>query len=306
MKHHSRLLIKTAFFASVLLLCSCSGTRTASAAEIVLIGSTPADSAVRSTLTIPEEKPVDFIRWELTIGQGPAETHPFTLNINYGEVQPNTRGFQRGGEHISLTGECSISKIGNREIFKLKGEKMPSPILLARLNENLFHLVTPEHNLMAGNGGWNYTLTRKGADLSNQLPPFGGLNEPTRQRALFTGRTPCFDQVSHDNLDPGQQCLKIKWKITFFRDAKTGGPATYALQYTLERPNTIQGRWTITKGVKGNPDAVVYNLIREKPAESVSLLAGDENVLFFLDRDQCLLPGTEDFSFTLSRQQTGP
>ena len=226
----------------------------------------------------------------------------FTLNINFGEAQPNTRGFKGGGERISLEGDYSISKTCGREIYQLKTDKMPAPILLIRLNDSLFHLITPDHRLMAGNSGWNYTLTRKGASPSTRLPSFTGSNEDLPQ-TIFSGRTPCFDQVSHDNLDPGQPCLKIKWKITFFRDAKTGKPATFALQYTLERPNTIQGRWIVTKGIKGSPGAVVYNLIRDKPAESISLLAGDENVLFFLDKEQRLLPGTEDFSFTLNRQK---
>jgi len=298
MRYHSFRLVQLALFASILLITSCS----ANAAEIVLLGSTPADAAVKSSLTIPPDKPVDFARWALTLIEGTADKGTFQLDVNYGESQPNTKGFKGGGERISLTGDYSISDTGGRKIYLIKNDKMPAPILLVRLNDSLFHLVTPDHRLMLGTSGWNYTLTRKGAGPSVGLPSFTGPNGSTPQ-TVFSGRTPCFDQVSHDNLDPGQPCLKIKWKITFFRDAKTGEPATFALQYTLERPNTIQGRWTVTKGIKGSPDAVVYNLIRDKPAESISLLAGDENVLFFLDKEQRLLPGTEDFSFTLNRQK---
>jgi hypothetical protein len=35
-------------------------------------------------------------------------------------------------------------------------------VSLVKVGENLLHFLNPDKNLMIGNAGWNYTLSRKG------------------------------------------------------------------------------------------------------------------------------------------------
>ena len=65
----------------------------------------------------------------------------------------------------------------------------------------------------------------------------------------------------------------------------------------------MTGKWTIIKGIQSNPKAVIYQLDPDKPEQSISLLLGDENVAFFLHKDNQLFTGNEDFSYTLNKRQ---
>ncbi len=158
---------------------------------------------------------------------------------------------------------------------------------------------------MVGNGGWSYTLNRKDAlTNSSMVLPSRITFSPndTAQQVIFDGRTPCLDFAKQYNLQVGNDCHKLKWKLTLFRDSKTNNPTTYALQ-TINRPNIIEGKWTIIKGIKTNSEAIIYQLDPDKPSESMSFWVGDENVLFFLDKENQLFTGNDDFSFTLNRRK---
>ncbi|HSK70249.1 MAG TPA: hypothetical protein VK892_01040 [Pyrinomonadaceae bacterium] len=308
MKHKKTYLIKTLLAACVLFSSSCSAASTANvlSSKIVLVGSTPGDALIKSLLTISPDKQIDFIRWNLTLNQTENDSKTFVLNISFGEGQPNTSGFKGGGESFSMKGVYTISKSQNREIYQLKSEKTQIPISLIKLNENLFHLLTPDHKLLVGNGGWSYTLNRKDspAESSRILPSWTvSLPKETSQQVIYEGRTPCLDFIKQYNLQVENDCFKLKWKLTLLRDSKTNQPTTYILQTTLNRPNTIEGKWTIIKSAKTNPEAIIYQLNPERPGESISFLVGDENVLFFLDKEFQLFIGNGDFSFTLNRRK---
>jgi hypothetical protein len=47
---------------------------------------------------------------------------------------------------------------------------------------------------------------------------------------------------------------------------------------------------------------MIIELAANKEEKPVSILAGDENVLFFLDTDGNLMTGNGDFSYTLNRR----
>ena len=179
-------------------------------------------------------------------------------------------------------------------------------ILLVKLNENLFHLLTDDKKLMVGGGGWSYTLSRKDASLNSSAALSSWtttLSDEAAEQLIFDGRTPCLNFALGDKLRITNDCLKLKWRLTLFRDSKTNEPTIYKLESTMNRRNTIEGKWTITKGIKNNFEAIIYQLNPDRPDESISFLVGDENVLFFLDRDYRLLTGNEDFSFTLNRKR---
>ncbi len=304
MKHKKFYVIKTFLAACVLLTISCSGASTAYvlSSKTVLVGSTPGDSLIKSLLAISPDKQIDFIRWDLTLNQSENDSKTFILNIVFGEGQPNTNGFKGGGEKFSFEGTYAVSK----NIYELKNKKTSTKISLIKLNDNLFHILTPDNKLMVGNGGWSYTLNRKDspAKSSAGLPSrIASLPDDTAQEVIFDGRTPCLNFAKQYNLQVGNDCHKLKWKLTLFRDSKTNKPTTYALQTTLNRPNITEGKWTIIKGIKNNSEAIIYQLDLGKPNESLSFLVGDENVLFFLDKENQLFTGNSDFSFTLNRRK---
>lgn len=304
MKHMKFYLINTFLAACVLFTNSCSGAGKANvlSSKIVLVGSTPGDSLIKSLLTISPDKQIDFIRWDLALNQAENGSKTFVLNIVFGEGQSNTNGFKGGGEKLSFEGTYTISK----NIYKLKNEKTSTQISLIKLNDNLFHLLTPDNKLMVGNGGWSYTLNRKNSTANSPavLPSrTTSLPDDTAQQVIFDGRTPCLDFARQYNLQVGNDCIKLKWKLTLSRDSKTNKPTTYTLQRTLNRSNIIEGKWTIIKGVKNNREAIIYQLDPDKPDESISFLVGDENVLFFLDKENQLFTGNGDFSFTLNRRK---
>ncbi|MBX7174751.1 MAG: copper resistance protein NlpE N-terminal domain-containing protein [Pyrinomonadaceae bacterium] len=278
----------------ILLIClllnvSCSMANT-SAAENLFVASTPADDSVKTTFGIPNEKKVDFIRWNLSLNQDKS----FTLNINYGEGQPNTNGFKNGGEKLTFNGNFIIKN----NVYELKSDNFSKPLSLVKVNENLFHLLTADGKLMTGNGGWSYSLNKKSGEKFTSVWK-SPLQNTDGQETIFEGRTPCRSIGEEYKLPIKNDCIKIKWKITFFRDAQTNAPTTYKLQSTLYYPEIVTGNWAI----KQNSDAIIYQLNSDKPDESISLLVGDENVLFFLDKKNQLFTGDSDFSFTLNRRK---
>ena len=299
---HRKYLLNISLAACVLFTNSCSGQSAADGltSKTVLVGSTPGDSLIKSQLAINPDKQIDFIRWDLTLNQAKNASKTYVLNIVFGEGQPNTSGFKGGGEKLSFEGVYTISKSRNTEIYELKNEKTQSAISLVKLNDNLFHLLTPDKKLMVGNGGWSYTLSRKDSSVSSTGLPSSFLPDDSVGEVVFDGRTPC---LNFADFKVGNDCRKLKWKITLSRDSKTNQPTVYALESTLNRQNKIEGKWTIIKGVKNNSEALVYQLDPDKPGESISFLVGDENVLFFLDSEYRLLTGNGDFSFTLNRRK---
>jgi hypothetical protein len=261
-----------------------------SSAENLFIASTPGDDPVKLIFGIPVEKKIDFIKWNLSFNQD----NKFTLNINFGESQPNTNGFKNGGEKLTFNGNFIVKG----DVYELKSENFSSPLTLMKVNENLFHLLTPDRKLMIGNGGWSYTLNKRSGE---KLTNFWKSKVPNEifKEAVFEGRTPCLEIAKHYNLQVGNDCIKIKWRLTLFRDAVTNEPTKFALRWIKYDPNLIEGNWKIKK----SSDSVIYQLELDKSAETLSFLVGDENILFFLDKENQLFTGNSDFSFTLNRRK---
>lgn len=300
--------LKLCLTCSLLLLCilftsSCSANDEPS--EIVLIASTPGDELIKSLLTIPSDTKVDFIRWNLTLKTKNANQYYFVLNIAFGETQPNTLGFKRGGEKRSFQGIYSVSesqnKNINREIYRLKSDKLPTGIIMVKLNDNIFHLLTPQNQLMIGNGGWSYTLNRK-EPIKSVVLPSSTLTKDTSLQVIFDGRTPCHQFAKDNDLPVDPDCFKLKWKIILNKEAGTLLPTTYLLKTTFNRETDMEGKWEIIRGIPSNPNAVIYQLYLDKQDKFFSLLVGDDNVLFFLNKDNVPYVGNGDFSFTLNKR----
>jgi hypothetical protein len=290
---------------------SCEAKTKYLSSDINLVASTPGDEGIKSLLAISPGTKVDFIRWNLILTSAISANQQFTLNINYGEAQPNTLGFKNGGEKKSIAGEYTISqdtKSINGEVYHLKSTSLPSPISIVKLGDNVYHFLTHQKQLMVGNAGWSYTLNRKEplTNVSSDFPSLAMLSdvpEDTSQQIIFVGRTPCFDIAKEQNLTVPLDCIKLKWDLILNRDPKTLKPATYTLRRTDHRQSDLTGKWTIKKGISSNPHVVIYELDPDKPEQSISLLLGDENVAFLLNKDNNFFTGNENFSYTLNREK---
>lgn len=170
---------------------------------------------------------------------------------------------------------------------------------------------------MPGNAAWSYTLSRigtpdrrspntavfpasritTGSTTSPALPVIS--DSPVL--GVFVGRSPCRDLATELNKPVSDDCTKLKWELTLYRDPGNDIPTTYKLKGTLYRERAGEGRWVIVKGTKTDPDAVVYQLNLNNPQGALLLLKADDNILFFLDGEGNPMAGNGDFSYTLNR-----
>src|SRR5687768_7314520 len=120
-------------------------------------------------------------------------------------------------------------------------------------------------------------------------------------RAQFEGRSPCGEIRKLLNVPGHDDCIKIKWQLILFQDPVTQAPTTYALGGFLWRNPPKTGKWTIAKGTKEDPNAIVYQLDPDQPHPFLSFTPADENILLFVGKDRELLVGNARFSYTLNR-----
>lgn len=283
----------------VLLSASCSAGNTKT--EIFLIGSTPGDEFVKTMLTIPTETKVDFIRWSLILD----DKNNFVLDINYGESQPNTLGFKGDGEKKSFKGTFSVSETSNfKEVYHLKSSDFFTEILIAKLNENIFHLLTSQNQMIVGNGGWSYSLNRKVPVHNDEISITSKISEDKSVQLVYDGRTPCQEFANeHPEMKAASSCFKIKWRLTLNRDSITYQPTTCTIRNIVDnQPRDIIGKWEIVKGTERNPNAIIYKVKVDNLSEPILLFVGDENVLFFLDKNKTPMIGNKDFSFTMNKK----
>lgn len=292
----------TILLLSFLLSISCAPK--AFTSEIVLVGSTPGDEIIKSMLSIPVDTKIDFIKWNLKLDN----KNSFVLNLVFGESQPNTLGFKNGGEKRIINGTFTPYENGEKsnfqEIYQLKSSSLPEKILLVKLNQNLFHLLTPQNQLMNGNGGWSYSLNRKNPVVSDKILFSSTTSDDQSLQLVFDGRTPCQEiAVEHPEMNADQSCFKLKWRLILNWDSVTHQPTTCAIRNIVNnQPRNISGKWKIINGTETNPHAVIYKIEVGNLAEPILLLVGDENVLFFLDKNNEPLIGNEDFSFALNKK----
>lgn len=248
-------------------------------------GSTPAGNVVRLFLNIPLSDSVDFIRWKCILLKD-----SYQLQCNYGIGKPNTNGFINGGKKVELNGELKKEK--NYYEF-INGNRS---IKLARLNEDLLHLLNTDNSFLVGNGGWSYTInsiTPSGSDEVNFTAQQGILKDSM----AFEGRTPC---NVPGVIEPGKTCYKLKWFIVLYSNAQSNEPGTYRVLGTAWRKEGRKtGNWKIVTGKNGK---TIYQLNDEEGKGLLYLVKVDEHILLFTDVNGKLLTGDEDFSYTLNNK----
>jgi hypothetical protein len=269
----------------------------AKATEITLVGSTPADAPIKSVLGLASDKEVDFIKWTLRLLEeengGPKK---FSLAINYGVSQPNTLDFINGGEKQSLSGNYSMINKPTGNIYRLS-----NGISFIQINNNVFQLLLADDNLMKGDGGWSYTLNRKDMVPVTIKPKslvtsaFAPGDKSTQ--VIFEGRTPCMEIAAGNQMAVKEGCFKLKWKFTLNRNPVTLEPTSFAMRQVDGTAKEIEGKWTIVK----DRSSIIYKL-EPSMGQTIYLLAGDYNVLYFVDKNANLYQGNQDFSYTLNKR----
>ena len=115
----------------------------------------------------------------------------------------------------------------------------------------------------------------------------------------FDGRTPCQELAKQLNELTIPECIKIKWRLTLYKNGADTASGTYSLEgFKFRGDNILKGTWQITKGTKADPNAIVYQLNHSLKG-SLFFLKADEDVLFFLDKDRNIMVGNKNFSYAL-------
>jgi hypothetical protein len=118
---------------------------------------------------------------------------------------------------------------------------------------------------------------------------------------VFDGRTPCKELANQLQEKVTDECIKIKWRVTLYKDSLTGKPSHYeVIALTHKKGNPRTGSWRILKGTRIDPQATVYELQGKVP---IYLQKADDNILFFLDENKRIRVGNYDFSYALNRKQ---
>ena len=115
----------------------------------------------------------------------------------------------------------------------------------------------------------------------------------------FDGRTPCQELAKQLNETTIPECIKIKWRLTLYKNGADTTSGTYSLEgFKFRGDNILKGTWQIVKGTKADPNAIVYQLSYSSRG-SLFFLKADDDVLFFLDRDKNIMVGNRNFSYAL-------
>lgn len=136
------------------------------------------------------------------------------------------------------------------------------------------------------------------------------------QASIFVASTPCSTETRPvPGIPPGKcGCELIKWHLILsgIGDNKTSGTYILNCDYGMPKQGTRgfinggnrlhrEGKWVVVKGASTSPFAIIYKLDPDKPAESISFIRLNENLLHLLDDHGQLMIGTGAWSYTLSK-----
>ena len=171
--------------------------------SMVYVGSTPCDEPVRALLGIPLEANAELIEWELTLEEaaGSGASAAYHLRYRFGRTRQNQPGLDASAERLKRRGAWRIESAG-RQSRTVQVVVLDGSVSLMKVGETILHVVAPDGTLMAGNGGWGYTLSRRDAvekEVAAGLAAADPGDPPrTTSRAtgpsvfgIFDGRTPC-------------------------------------------------------------------------------------------------------------------
>jgi len=132
---------------------------------------------------------------------------------------------------------------------------------------------------------------------------------------VFQGNTPCSAHARPLPQIPAEaDCDQMIWHLILYKDPQTGSPTTFNLKsaYGLSKQGTndlidggtpiaMKGRWTITTGIKSDPEATVYQLNDSDSQAMASFLKVSDDLIHVLSSEKTLLVGNGAWSYTLDR-----
>jgi hypothetical protein len=285
----------------------------------VFVGTSPAGEPVRQLLRIPSGGEPELIQWKLTLHQDAKTLAPtrYELRCDYGLTTPGEPGLARDIKTLQRNGVWTRSKGTKSDaaatVFELSGA-----LSLLQVDDNILHVLNSDRSLMIGNGGWSYSLNRaeraeklvdlalarSGPDVSYQISPVA---TGPAVLGVFEGRTPCLGVASELQLPAPASCMKAKWRVTLYQNPETLTPTKFRVEGTLFRGGALEGSWSRIGGHRHGSGGTVHRLTPAGRGPSLHLLAGDDNVLFFLNEKRQPLVGNIHFSYTLDRRApSGP
>lgn len=136
-------------------------------ADLEFVGTTPADKAARALVGgFDQNAPVHCLTWHLHLSGVEKNGGVFKASVKYGLPGKDDPNQLHDGPIQKLEGkwERRSGKVSGSEtiVFKLLGPSEQDSLAVARVGENLLHFLNNDGSLKIGNGGWSYTLSRKG------------------------------------------------------------------------------------------------------------------------------------------------
>jgi hypothetical protein len=259
-----------------------------------------------------------YIKWHVKLLTNQTAGLPATYDLvaQYHVPARNNPNQLEEGPKVTSHGTWEIVK-GTKSspdavIYRMNAETTQRSLSFVKVSENLLHLLNPDESLMIGSGGWSYTLNRatsaekpvdaslvmSAPDMSYKIAPLA--TGPT-VFGVFEGRSPCHGIARELKLPQHAGCMKVKWRVTLYQDPKTSAPTTYKVEGSLHRQSAREGTWSIVRGARTDPNAIVYQLNPTPTEGALLLLKADDNILFFLNQNREPMVGHADFSYTLDR-----
>jgi hypothetical protein len=264
------------------------------------VGTTPATPELLRSLGAPGAD-AELIEWTVSLqGSG-----VYAVNATVGLTQPNMPGVARNKRNVETSGKWTRGKATRSDP---RGDVIAlGNLSFVRIGPSIIHVLAADGSLMAGNGGWSYSLNRSDKAepfvdprLAAQAPEMSytisAVSTGPSVYGVFEGRTPCQGVARAIGMTVHPSCAKVKWRVTLYQDPQTRTPSTYKVEGSLYRANSIEGRWTISPATPGG-----HSLIRLE--SSATFIKADEDVLLFADREGTPLVGHAAFSYTLDRRK---
>ena len=278
------------------------------AAYAIFEGTTPCSSDIKSFLQIPASEKCDIVKWHLVLNYDQHKNQPaeYTLAREYIYHVDNRTSKSQGA--VTIKGRWQILKgipsLPEAIVYRLHNGNASLSFIM--VDENLIHLLAADNSFSALASVESFTLSKTNSKSHGEravMKVSRPLANENQSMMKFIGRTPCAEIASEIHMPPRADCNKMKWMLKLYLAPSRQQPAVFELSATFHRQSIIKGSWKIFKGRPGDPDAIIYQLHLDKPYESIFLLKGDDNVLFFLDKNLKPLVGNADFSYTLSREK---
>jgi hypothetical protein len=219
------------------------------------------------------------------------------------------------GSRVNLRGTCEILKGGRASrdavLYRLTLEEPRRALVFVQVSDGLLHLLNPDQSLAVGDGGQSYTLNRTdqaekpGDSVAAMHAPSVSYNISPMATGgavfgVFEGRTPCHGISRELKLSQHAGCIKAKWRLTLYQDPVTAAPTTYKVEGSLFREKPREGTWRVLPSPSGRFGDTLYELSSAKEP-ALTLMKGDDNVLFFVNERCEPMIGHADFSYTLNR-----